>query len=674
MEDYLEGFEGNLYWIFSEIESLVAGQVLSQYNSNSGGIEIWPGVDLGYCGPEIFEEVIRTNLAKRSWKNLVRNALNLKGQMAADYLLENEAKFLQFPDFSELYWEYLGDFLATIARVYWNKLLKINPNIANVELEPFVRRAESHRSDLIDIDCQTVILFFYIRNPNLSKYTLKSLCKTSNLCSKINLANALANLSANSFRNTDIAIGFLLDKYLDLSDTVGDGGANNEDDVQKISDRLVSLGYLQEEFTIVEGQIDWTPLNDFISIIEAGSSHSFNGLVAPGSLPHIWLCSNNAPKLVSVESQHISNQSELICHWTKDVIKFLEKKERVRALRSFNQGNMFNVVNLGFHSFANFGMEFKIKLPSIDNLECTDCNNPNFDQDKMEEICKNLLKSEFIEGPKSLKLAHTGLNGAGLVCSSGTSSNLTVSLCLPNSHAPKQEAVKEIEYGIQQGGTSQENPNVSLDNDKLFDYYSNIIQSRTADVIDFEVMEEMHLLGIAGWLNHDFAINKKNEYNDSIIALWKDSNGQKVVKNYKATTSPGTFEKYYNKKGDAHLIDGRYAYKRGTHNGYNALVQGEEFTVWRDKNKDGIRENDSLVETGYFGINLHAGGTGSKVKNWSAGCQVIWGGREQESPFQTFMQDVELLVSENSNVYYTLVNSRDLPSIHNYYLGLGGEQ
>ena len=65
---------------------------------------------------------------------------------------------------------------------------------------------------------------------------------------------------------------------------------------------------------------------------------------------------------------------------------------------------------------------------------------------------------------------------------------------------------------------------------------------------------------------------------------------------------------------------------------------------------------------------------GRKVKNWSAGCQVIWGGREQQSPFQTFMQDVELLVSENSNVYYTLVNSRDLPSIHNYYLGLGGEQ
>ena len=45
-------------------------------------------------------------------------------------------------------------------------------------------------------------------------------------------------------------------------------------------------------------------------------------------------------------------------------------------------------------------------------------------------------------------------------------------------------------------------------------------------------------------------------------------------------------------------------------------------------NKSGIRTDSSLVETGWFGINLHAGGTGSNVKNWSAGCQIIWGGRD----------------------------------------------
>ena len=92
-----------------------------------------------------------------------------------------------------------------------------------------------------------------------------------------------------------------------------------------------------------------------------------------------------------------------------------------------------------------------------------------------------------------------------------------------------------------------------------------------------------------------------------------------------------------------------------------------------DKNKDGIRESDSIVETGYFGINLHAGGTTESVGNWSAGCQVIWGGRGQDSPFDKFMQDVENLVSVNSVVHYTLVNSLNLPSINDYYASTGGD-
>ena len=62
---------------------------------------------------------------------------------------------------------------------------------------------------------------------------------------------------------------------------------------------------------------------------------------------------------------------------------------------------------------------------------------------------------------------------------------------------------------------------------------------------------------------------------------------------------------------------GRYAYKRGKHKGYDALVQAESFTVWRDIDKDGLRKEDSLVESGYFGINIHAAGTGTKVGNWS---------------------------------------------------------
>ena len=62
------GFEGNLPWISNQIRSLCHEQSISQYNTEIGGVEIWPGIDLGYCGLEIFEEVVRPNLNKRSWK------------------------------------------------------------------------------------------------------------------------------------------------------------------------------------------------------------------------------------------------------------------------------------------------------------------------------------------------------------------------------------------------------------------------------------------------------------------------------------------------------------------------------------------------------------------------------------------------------------------------------
>ena len=138
------------------------------------------------------------------------------------------------------------------------------------------------------------------------------------------------------------------------------------------------------------------------------------------------------------------------------------------------------------------------------------------------------------------------------------------------------------------------------------------------------------------------------------------------MKKYTATTSPGTFSKLYNSKGDAHLINGRYGYKKGKHNGYDALVQAEEFTVWRDPEKSGVRYETSLVESGWFGINLHAGGISKEVSNWSAGCQVIWGGRDIDSPFLEFMQNVNSLLDDDEVVYYSRRFERD-PSLSDFY-------
>ena len=54
------------------------------------------------------------------------------------------------------------------------------------------------------------------------------------------------------------------------------------------------------------------------------------------------------------------------------------------------------------------------------------------------------------------------------------------------------------------------------------------------------------------------------------------------MKKYTATTSPGTFSKLYNSKGDAHLINGDMATKKANITD-DALVQAEEFTVERSE-------------------------------------------------------------------------------------------
>ena len=50
----LIGFEGNLSWISHQIKLLCHEQSISQSNTLIGGVEIWPGIDLGYCSLEIF--------------------------------------------------------------------------------------------------------------------------------------------------------------------------------------------------------------------------------------------------------------------------------------------------------------------------------------------------------------------------------------------------------------------------------------------------------------------------------------------------------------------------------------------------------------------------------------------------------------------------------------------
>lgn len=118
--------------------------------------------------------------------------------------------------------------------------------------------------------------------------------------------------------------------------------------------------------------------------------------------------------------------------------------------------------------------------------------------------------------------------------------------------------------------------------------------------------------------------DKPNEWDDKIYLVTKNG-----YWGFEATTNPGThwLLNWLNPKGTAVLKPGMYWYKLGKHKGYEALVQAEPVTVYRDKNKD--LKSDEVAgteESGFFGINIHRAlesGIAKWVGQFSAGCQVV---------------------------------------------------
>jgi peptidoglycan hydrolase-like protein with peptidoglycan-binding domain len=109
--------------------------------------------------------------------------------------------------------------------------------------------------------------------------------------------------------------------------------------------------------------------------------------------------------------------------------------------------------------------------------------------------------------------------------------------------------------------------------------------------------------------------NQPNSFNDRRMVIEILNNIPLIVGNWEATTEPGTHFTLnpMNPNGAARIAFGQYkAWRVGTHCGasgnncHEALVQVEDVSVFRDKNKDFIRTGDKLF-TGQFGIIQHHG-------------------------------------------------------------------
>ena len=135
-----------------------------------------------------------------------------------------------------------------------------------------------------------------------------------------------------------------------------------------------------------------------------------------------------------------------------------------------------------------------------------------------------------------------------------------------------------------------------------------------------------------------FGIRGKNresdQFDDLLGCAYKtEEGGGWHVRYWPATTDPGAFclknpTVYGSELGTAIYKPGQYrgVYEVGMHRGkYLALVQtGGPIKVYRDADRDTVLDmNESSVQEGYFGCNVHkAGEESTRVGRWSAGCQV----------------------------------------------------
>jgi hypothetical protein len=108
--------------------------------------------------------------------------------------------------------------------------------------------------------------------------------------------------------------------------------------------------------------------------------------------------------------------------------------------------------------------------------------------------------------------------------------------------------------------------------------------------------------------------NRPNWFNDTRLVFWLDNDGKLEWRAWEATTEPGVFwtDKPMNPKGVARIKFGQYAawsvgiHLRGRAAAQEALVQVKPISVYRDLNKDYLRNND-FIDNGLFGINQHSG-------------------------------------------------------------------
>lgn len=191
---------------------------------------------------------------------------------------------------------------------------------------------------------------------------------------------------------------------------------------------------------------------------------------------------------------------------------------------------------------------------------------------------------------------------------------------------------------------------------------------RHAESLGFEVWATPWRLWLFGIRSKS---RKANAFDDTLGAIWYGASGVCHMMTWLGTTDPGAYWLLNppRPQGTAILVEGQYlnTWAIGLHSGYEALVQVEDVSVYRDnsRNKELVLDPETIM-TGRFGINIHAatrvpGATSPAVNRWSAGCQVHasergFNGMMTLVRFQASREDVEF---DKTRFSYTLMHEED---------------
>lgn len=166
----------------------------------------------------------------------------------------------------------------------------------------------------------------------------------------------------------------------------------------------------------------------------------------------------------------------------------------------------------------------------------------------------------------------------------------------------------------------------------------------------------LNLIGIRGYLLPAGKVkNLPDIYNDTLFQAWRDWQGTEHVQAFVASTDPGRYYYRYRKLnplGCAWLNPGQYRYQKGIHRDYPALVQAAAVSLSRI-DESGQHQAQDPQQTGWFGINIHAGTGGADVYNASAGCQVIQSQGPQGWQWRKFWH--QIMQASNQIFMYTLL-------------------